>query len=112
MLGLLMLAGHIRGVENISAMNRVRNDAYIEELFYDEVAAVRTLSDFLYDFNTKHLEMLNEFLNKMAKSIHEQLQIQLPKGKLDTDFIIDMDSTYHTSYGEAVEGVAYNYKNQ
>ncbi len=41
MLGLLMLAGHIRGVENISSMNRVRNDGYLEELFYDEVAAVR-----------------------------------------------------------------------
>lgn len=112
MLGLLMLAGHIRGVENISSMNRVRNDGYIEELFYDEVAAVRTLADFLYDFEGEHLEKLNIFLNNMAKAIHEQLQLQLPKGKVDADFIIDMDSTYHTSYGEAVEGVAYNYKNQ
>jgi hypothetical protein len=112
MLGLLMLAGHIRGVENISSMNRVRNDGYIEELFYDEVAAVRTLGDFLYDFESEHLEKLNIFLNNMAKAIHEQLQIQLPEGKVDPDFIIDMDSTYHTSYGEAVEGVAYNYKNQ
>lgn len=112
MLGLLMLAGHIRGVENISSMNRVRNDAYIEELFYDEVAAVRTLCDFLYDFEAEHLERLNIFLNSMAKGIVEQLQLQLPKGKVAEDFIIDMDSTYHTSYGEAVEGVAYNYKNQ
>jgi hypothetical protein len=32
-------------------MNRVRRDPYLEELFYDEVAAVRTLQDFLYDFD-------------------------------------------------------------
>jgi len=112
MLGLLMLAGHIRGVENISSMNRVRNDGYLEELFYDEVAAIRTLGDFLYDFENEHVEKLNLFLNKMAKAIFEQLHVQLPKNKAPEDFIIDMDSTFHTSYGEAVEGVAYNYKNQ
>jgi hypothetical protein len=112
MLGLMMLAGHIRGVENISAMNRVRNDGYLEELFYNEVAAVRTLADFLYDFKSEYIGKLNLFLNNMAKAIFEQLQMQLPKGKAPEEFIIDMDSTYHTSYGEAVEGVAYNYKNQ
>lgn len=112
MLGLLMLAGHIRGVENLSAMNRVRNDGYLEELFYDELAAVRTLADFLYDFEVEQVNRLNIFLNNMAKAIFEQLHLQLPKGKAPEEFIIDMDSTYHTSYGEAVEGVAYNYKNQ
>lgn len=112
MLGLLMLAGHLRGVENISAMNRVRNDGYLEELFYDETAAVRTLADFLYDFKQEHVDKLNLFLNNMAKGIFEQLHMQLPKGKAPEAFIIDMDSTYHTSYGEAIEGVAYNYKNQ
>jgi Transposase DDE domain group 1 len=66
----------------------------------------------LYDFEKEHLEKLSKFLNNMAKSIFEQLRTQLPKGMAPEDFIIDMDSTYHTSYGEAVEGVAYNYKNQ
>lgn len=112
MLGLFMLAGHIRGVENISSMNRVRNDGYLEELFHDEMAAVRTLGDFLYDFKNEHVEKLNLFLNNMAKAIFEQLHTQLPKNKAPEEFIIDMDSTFHTSYGEAVEGVAYNYKNQ
>jgi len=111
-LGLMMLAGHIRGVENLSSLKRVTNDPYLEELFYDKTAAIRTICDFLYDFEPEHLAKLNKFLNNMAKSIFEQLRTQLPKGLAPEDFIIDMDSTYHTSYGEAVEGVAYNYKNQ
>lgn len=53
-----MLAGPIRGVQNISSKNRVRIDRYIEELCYCEVAAVRTLGDFLYDFEEKHLDFL------------------------------------------------------
>lgn len=112
LLGLLILAGHIRGVDNISSLERVRKDPYLSELFRDDVAAVRTLADFLYDFEAVHLEKLNLFLNSMSKAIFEQLQPVLPSSQHPERFIIDMDSTYHTSYGEAVEGVAYNYKNQ
>jgi Transposase DDE domain group 1 len=112
MLGLMLLAGHLRGVENLSGMNRVRQDPYLEELFYDEMAAVRTLQDFLYDFTDAHVEKLNLLLNNMAKAIFEQLQYQLPEGQAPDQFILDMDSSHHVHYGEAVEGVAYNYKNQ
>jgi len=111
-LGLMVLAGHLRGVENLSSLQRVLEDPYVNELFYDEVAAVRTVQDFLYDFDEIQTTKLNTFLNNMAKAIFEQLQRQLPQRQAPRDFIVDMDSTYHTSYGEAVEGVAYNYKNQ
>ncbi len=112
MLGLMLLAGHLRGVENLSSMKRVWQDPYLEELFYDEVAAVRTIQDFLYDFEQDHIDKLNLFLNNMSKAIFEQLQRQMPKEKAPDKFIIDMDSSHHIHYGEAIEGLWYNYKNQ
>ena len=112
LMGLLLLAGHIRGVENVSNLRRVYKDPYLQELFYDEVAAIRTIQDFLYDFEESHIEKLNIFLNKMAKSIFEQLQHQLPEGKRPEKFIIDMDDTHHIHYGEATEGLWFNYKGQ
>ncbi len=112
LLGLILLAGHLRGVENISALNRVRTDPYLYELFHDEMAAVRTIQDFLYDFEQEHIDKLNLYLNNMAKAIFEQLRHQLPKDKAPDKFIIDMDSTHHVHYGDDIEGLWYNYKNQ
>jgi Transposase DDE domain group 1 len=111
LLGLMMLAGHIKGVQNISAMRRVMYDDYLRELFYDEVCALRTLQDFLYDFSSEHVDKLNLFLNNMAKSILEHLRIQRPD-KISQNFIIDMDSSHHEHYGDNIEGLWYNYKDQ
>lgn len=111
LLGLLMLAGHIKGVQNISSMRRVMFDDYLRELFHDEVAALRTLQDFLYDFEESHIDQLNLFLNNMAKSILEHLRRQRPN-QVGKNFIIDMDSSHHVHYGDEIEGLWYNYKNQ
>lgn len=111
LLGLLMLAGHIKGVQNISSMRRVMFDEYLQELFHDEVAALRTLQDFLYDFTPEHVDKLNLFLNNMAKAILEHLRMQRPN-QVSKDFIIDMDSSHHEHYGDNIEGLWYNYKNQ
>jgi hypothetical protein len=112
MMAMILLAGHIRGVENISSLRRVRNDPYLRELFYDDVAAIRTIQDFLYDFDESHIERLNIFLNKMAKAIFEQLRYQLGEDKAPTEFIVDMDSSSHVHFGDEIEGLWYNYKNQ
>ena len=111
LLGLMLLAGHLRGVENLSSLRRVRYDEYLNDLFYDEMAAVRTIQDFLYDFNSSHVEKLNLFLNNMAKAIVENLHMQLP-GRFAEDFIIDMDSSHHVHYGDDIEGLWFNYKNE
>jgi len=58
MMGLLMLAGHIRGVENVSSLRRVRTDPYLRELFENDVAAIRTIQDFLYDFGDEQMSTL------------------------------------------------------
>ena len=111
LLGLMMLAGHIKGVHNISSMRRVMFDEYLRELFYDEVAALRTLQDFLYDFEAEHVESLNIFLNNMAKAILEHLRRQRPH-QISENFIIDMDSSHHEHYGDNIEGLWFNYKNE
>lgn len=110
-LGLLLLAGHLRGVECLSDLKIVREDPYLRELFEDEVAAIRTLQDFLYDFTPENVTFLNEFLNKMAKAIHEHLCKQFPD-KFSENMVIDIDGSHHVHYGEAIEGLAYNYKSQ
>ena len=112
LLGLLIIAGHLRGVDSLSSLKRVRQDPYLRELFEDEVAAIRTLGDFLEDFDEHQLEKLDQFLNKMAKSIHEHLTLVLPDQFKPKYFIVDMDSTHHVHYGDEIEGLAYNYKGE
>ena len=111
LLGLMLLAGHLRGVENLPSLRRVRYDDYLQEMFYDEMAAVRTIQDFLYDFEVSHIEKLNLFLNNMAKAIIENLHVQMPR-QFSEDFIIDMDSSHHVHYGDDIEGLWFNYKNE
>jgi len=48
----------------------------------------------------------------MAKAIFEQLKIQLGEDKAPKDLIIDMDNSHHVHYGDEIEGLWYNYKNQ
>ena len=105
LMALLLISGHIRGVENLSALRRVRQDPYLCELFEDEVAAVRTIGDFLYAFKPEHIEKLNIFINKMAKGISEHLNLVLPEEKRDLRTIIDMDSSHHVHYGDEIEGL-------
>ncbi len=110
-LGLFLLAGHLRGVDSISSLKIVREDPYLDELFGNDGAAVRTLQDFLHDFTEVEVQKLNNFLNMLAKSIHAHLHSKFPD-RITKDLVIDMDGTHHQHYGEAIEGVAYNYKNQ
>jgi hypothetical protein len=112
LLGLLIIAGHLKGVDSLSGLKRVRQDPYLRELFEDKVAAIRTLGDFLDDFEEIHLQRLDMFLNKMAKSIHEHLKLVLPDALKPQNFIVDIDSTHHIHYGDEIEGLAYNYKGE
>jgi hypothetical protein len=111
-LALMVMAGHIHGVDAMSDLAQIQEDPYIAKLFDDEVSAVRTVGDFLRDFSPIHIELLNEFLNTMSRTLLSSLQMNLDESFKPKDLIIDMDSTYHLHFGEKIEGVAWNYKNE
>ena len=111
-LGLMVMAGHIHGVEALADLAEIREDPYVTQLFCDDVAAVRTIGDFLRDFTPVHIELMNDFLNIMSRTLFSSLQMNLPECFKPRDLIIDMDSTYHEHFGEKIEGVAWNYKNE
>jgi hypothetical protein len=77
-LALMVMAGHIHGVDSLSDLAEIKDDPYLSKLFEDDVAAARTVGDFLRDFEQEHIDKLNAFLNRMARSMHESLQRALP----------------------------------
>jgi len=109
-LALTMLAGHLLGVESVEDLEEVRDDEFLLGLFDGTVPAPRTILDFLNDFTPEHISGLNEFLNTMSQALHRVLLAEFPD-KVSKTRIIDIDSTYHTHYGECTEGLAFNYKN-
>jgi hypothetical protein len=111
-LALTVMAGHIHGVDSLSDLSVIKDDPYISALFEDEVAANRTIGDFLRDFEPEHINKMNSFLNRMAKSMHASLRTHLPDPFKPEARIVDIDSTYHEHFGEKIEGVAWNYKNE
>ena len=110
LLALMVLAGHIHGVEALADLAEIKDDPYLQKLFGDEAAAVRTIGDFLRDFEPEHIEGLNQFLDQMSRTLFGSLQAKHPERF--RDLIIDMDSTYHEHYGDQIEGLAWNYKNE
>lgn len=112
LLALMVMAGHIHGVEALADLADIKDDPYIQELFKDEVAAVRTIGDFLRDFEPEHTMRLNLFLDRMARTLFQSLQANLDERFKPRDLIVDMDSTYHEHFGEQIEGVAWNYKKE
>lgn len=111
-LALMVMAGHLQGIDALSDLAELRDDPYIQKLFEDDVAAVRTIGDFLRDFELEHIEKLNGFLNFMSRAAFKSLHVNLGDRIKSQDLIIDMDSTYHEHFGEKIEGVAWNYKNE
>jgi hypothetical protein len=112
LLALMVMAGHIHGVEALADLAEIKDDPYIQELFRDEVAAVRTIGDFLRDFGPEHIMKLNLFLDRMARTLFTSLQTNLEEPFRPKNLIVDIDSTYHEHFGEQIEGVAWNYKKE
>jgi hypothetical protein len=112
LLGLMVVASHLHGMDCLSDIAKLRKDPYLEKLFGTEVAASRTIGDFLRDFEEEHIERLNRFLNKMSRSIMTHFQELLPAPFQPRYRIVDIDSTYHQQYGDQIEGVNWNYKRE
>ena len=112
LMALMVIAGHIHGVDALSDLAQIKDDPYLQKLFGDETSAVRTIGDFLRDFELEHVEKLNLFLDRMSRTLFTSLKSTLaPEYKIE-DLVIDMDSTYHEHFGEQIEGLAWNYKNE
>ena len=112
LLALMVMAGHIHGVDSLSDLSKIKDDPYIAELFEDEPAAIRTIGDFLQDFTEEHINKLNVLLNNMSRDIMEHLKMHLEGAYKPEELILDMDSTHHVHYGNTIEGLAWNYKNE
>ncbi len=110
-LALTLIAVHLLGVESVEDLEEVRDDEFLMGLFDDDVPAPRTLLDYLNDFEDVHIDGLNQFLNIMSRTLHQMVISQHPE-VLGKDRIVDIDSTYHKHYGDLIEGVTWNYKNE
>lgn len=96
----MVIAGHIYGVDALSDLAEIKEDVYLQKLFNDETAAVRTIGDFLRDFEPEHVEKLNLFLDQMSRTLFKSLQEGLEPEYRPDKLIVDMDSTYHVHYGD------------
>lgn len=112
LLAMMVVAGHLHGMDCLSDIAKFKEDPYLEELFGSELAAVRTINDYLNDFEKEHVEKLNRFLAKMARTIMDHFTLLLPEPYKPKMRIVDMDSTYHEQYGDLIEGTNWNYKGE
>jgi len=111
-LGLIQLNSFIYGHDCLDDLEEFRDDPLLEAALKGEVAAPRTLGDFLRDFEEENSRKMNAYLGSMARSIRSQLiQVQPDEFKPKQAITIDMDSTDHEQHGKKMEGLAWNYKN-
>lgn len=110
-LGLVQLASFLIGHDCLDDLNYFRKDPSLKEIMKGDTTAPRTMGDFLRDFEDEHLQKLNIFLARQAKSYRIQLEKMLKKAyKPSLAPHLSIDSTAHVQSGKKMEGLAYNYK--
>jgi hypothetical protein len=110
-LGLIQLNSFIYGHDSLDDLEEFRDDPMLEAALNGEVAAPKTIGDWLRDFTPQNHEKMNHYLSRMSRSIRRQLiDVQPLEHKPRESLVIDMDSTAHEQSGEKIEGCAYNYK--
>jgi hypothetical protein len=111
-LGLIQLNSFIYGHDSLDDLEEFRDDPLLEEALKGEVAAPKTIGDWLRDFEPEHHQKMNGYLSSMARQIRRQLiQVQPPEHKPKAALTIDIDSTAHEQEGEKMEGLGWNYDN-
>jgi hypothetical protein len=112
-LGLIQLSSFMRGHDCLADLEEFRKDPMLYEVFKGESVSPRTMGDFLRDFEKEHLNNLNGFLSRQAKSYRVQLERMLKKQfKPSLAPHLSIDSTSHEQSGVKMEGLAYNYKDE
>lgn len=108
-LGLIQLGSFLYGHDCIEDLEEFRDDPLFEAALKGEVAAPRTICDFLYDFDQDNIDKLNLYLSKMAHAIRKQLTEIQPEEHKPKTLHLSIDSTAHVQEGVKMEGVAFNY---
>ena len=112
-LGLIQVNSFIYGHDCLDDLEEFRDDPLLEAAMKGEVAAPRTIGDFLRTFEDKNIDEMNTYLSSMSRKIREQLiEVLPPEFKPEKALTIDMDSTSHVQTGKEMEGLAWNYKNE
>ncbi len=112
-LALMQIAALVHGQDCLDDLEEFDEDPYLEEMMQGESVAARTMGDFLRDHEPEHLERLQIFLGKMARSIRRHMGEVLPAGykpAVEPHYMID--STSHVQHGDRIEGVEWNYKGE
>ena len=66
-LALTFIAGFLRGADSLDDLERIGNDALMEEKF-GTMPSARALGDYLRDFSSENIANLNKLLHKQAAS--------------------------------------------
>jgi hypothetical protein len=112
-LGLVQLASFMRGHDCLADIEEFRKDPMLMEVLRGDIVSPRTMGDFLRDFESAHLENMNSFLSRQAKSYRSQLEKMLKKQfKPTLAPHLSIDSTAHVQSGVKMEGLAHNYKDE
>jgi hypothetical protein len=112
-LGLIQLNSFIYGHDCLDDIEEFRGDPLLEAAMKGEVAAPRTIGDWLRDFLQENIEKLSCYCGTMARNVRKELIEVLPEEfKPNRAITIDMDSTSHVQCGEKMEGLAWNYKDE
>lgn len=112
-LGLIQLNSFIYGHDSLDDLEEFRDDPLLEEAMKGEVAAPKTIGDWLRDFTPENHEKMNLYLRDMSRAIRKQLiQVQPEEHKPRPAPVIDIDSTSHVQTGSQIEGCAFNYKDE
>lgn len=112
-LGLIQLASFVRGHDCLDDLIEFRHDETLFEIMQGDTVVPRTMGDFLRDFESSHLNSLNNFLAEQSFSYRKHLERHLKKPfKPSLAPKLSIDSTSHVQRGLKMEGLAYNYKNE
>jgi len=112
-LGLIQLNSFIYGHDSLDDLEEFRDDPLLEEAMKGEVAAPKTIGDWLRDFTSENHDKMNLYLRDMSRAIRRQLiEIQPQEHKPRPSPVIDIDSTSHVQTGSQIEGCAFNYKDE
>jgi len=111
-LGLIQLSSFIYGHDALDDLEEFRGDPLFEAALKGEMAAPRTMGDFLRDFKGENIQKLNEYLSKQARAYRKHLKKVLPKEYQPGALVLDIDSTSHEQHAKQMEGLAWNYKDE
>lgn len=110
-LALQIIASFLRGHDCLQDMGEFKKDPCMRALFQDKVAAPRTMSDYLGDFEDAHLQGLKDFLPVQALSYRHNLDRLAVKFSPAFDPKVphlSIDSTDHIQHAKKMEGIGRN----